>query len=148
MKKSDIILTVAIYIITAFFFAMVMQYEPAVRIYPCFVMGVLFVLNTIYLIKCMIVFAKEKKIENDFAEMFKDFEIRQYLFVFFASLAYVVLICLAGFYIATLIYLTGVLKFLKVPVKYILITVVVFGCIIYGAFSQFLHVPLPAGLLG
>ena len=95
-----------------------------------------------------IVFAKEKKIENDFAEIFKDFEIRQYLFVFFASLAYVVLICLAGFYIATLIYLTGVLKFLKVPVKYILITVVVFGCIIYGAFSQFLHVPLPAGLLG
>ena len=147
MKKSDITLTVAIYLITAFFFAMVLQYDPAVRIYPCFVMGVLFILNTAYLFKCLFLFAKEKKIENDFSAMFKDFEIRQYLFIFLASLAYIVLICLAGFYIATLLYLVGVLKFLKVPVKYILITVVVFGCIIYGAFSQFLHVPLPGGLL-
>jgi len=147
MKKSDIGLTAAMYGIVIFFFIIVMQYKPEVRIYPLFVMAVLFILNTFYLIKCIAVYAKERKVENDFSGIFKDFLPKQYSAIFFLSLAYIILISLVGFYPATLLYLVGTLAFLKVPVLHIVMTVVIFACLIYGAFSKFLHVPLPGGLL-
>lgn len=147
MKKSDIGLCAAIYGILIFFFVQVMGYKPEVRIYPLFVMTVLFILNTAYLLKSVVAYIHDKKIENDYISIFKEFQPRQYAAILLFSLIYVVLICLIGFYPSTLLYLVGTLLFLKVRIPYIAITVVVFACIIYGAFSKFLHVPLPSGIL-
>lgn len=146
MKKSDIGLTAAIYCILAFFFALTTQYKPEVRIYPYFVMGVLFTLNTVYLVKCVISFIKEKKIENDYTTIFKDFHPKQFIAVFLFSLVYVIGISVIGFYPASFLYLIGTLYFLKVRLPAIAITVIVFGCVIFFAFSKFLRVPLPGGL--
>lgn len=146
MKKSDIGLTAAVYCIVAFFFTLTMQYKPEVRIYPYFVMGVLFTLNTLYLAKCIISFIKEKKIGNDYKTIFKDFQPKQFTAVFLFSLIYVIGIDIIGFYPASFLYLVGTLYFLRVRLPVIAITVIVFGCVIFFAFSKFLRVPLPGGL--
>lgn len=146
MKKSDIGLTAAVYCILAFFFALTTQYKPEVRIYPYFVMGVLFTLNTVYLVKCVISFIKEKKIENDYTTIFKDFHLKQFIAVFLFSLVYVIGISVIGFYPASFLYLIGTLYFLKVRLPAIAVTVIAFSCVIFFAFSKFLRVPLPGGL--
>ncbi len=146
MKKSDISLTAAMYGIILFFFCILMQYKPEVRIYPLFVMAVLFILNTAYLVKSLAVYVREKKFENDFKEAFKDFVPKQFFVIFLVSLVFIILVSIIGFYPATFLYLLGTLLFLKVRVLYIAVTIVTFAIIIYGAFSLFLHVPLPSGM--
>lgn len=145
MKKSDIGLITAIYGITAFFFVLVIQYKPEVRIYPFFVMGVLCTLNTVFLIKQLIAFAKAKKVENDYKTIFKQFELKQFTVVFLLSLIYVCVIDIIGFYPASLLYLIGTLLFLKVRILSIALTLILFGSVIFTAFSKFLRVPLPSG---
>ena len=147
MKKSDIILVAAVYAITAFFFVMVLQYPSDVRIYPIFIMVVLAVLTTMHLIKCLIQFAREKRIENDMPLLFEHFKAKQFFIVFAMLFAYVILINVLGFYISSLLFIAGTLVFFKIKPLYIVITAVVFLVLIYGGFSTFLHVPLPRGLL-
>ena len=147
MKKSDIILIAAVYAITAFFFVMVLQYPSDVRIYPIFIMVVLAVLTTMHLIKCLIQFAREKRIENDMPLLFEHFKAKQFFIVFAMLFAYVILINVLGFYISSLLFIAGTLVFFKIKPLYIVITTVVFLVLIYGGFSTFLHVPLPRGLL-
>ena len=53
----------------------------------------------------------------------------------------------AGFYIASIGYLVGTLAFLRVPRWHIVLTVVVMAALIYAVFTLFLKVPLPVGLL-
>jgi len=145
MKKSDIGLISAIYGITAFFFVLVIQYKPEVRIYPFFVMAVLCTLNTVFLIKQLVAFAKTKKVENDYKTIFKQFELKQFTVVFLFSLIYVCVIDIIGFYPASLLYLIGTLLFLKVHILSIALTLILFGSVIFIAFSKFLRVPLPNG---
>ena len=145
MKKSDIGLTIAMYGIIAFFFVLVIQYKPEVRIYPFFVMAVLCTLNTVFLIKQLVAFAKSKKVENDYKTIFKQFELKQFTVVFLFSLIYVCVIDIIGFYPASVLYLIGTLLFLKVRIPYIALTLVLFGTVIFTAFSKFLRVPLPRG---
>lgn len=145
MKKSDIGLISAIYGITAFFFVLVIQYKPEVRIYPFFVMAVLCTLNTVFLIKQLVAFAKTKKVENDYKTIFKQFELKQFTVVFLFSLTYVCVIDIIGFYPASLLYLIGTLLFLKVHILSIALTLILFGSVIFIAFSKFLRVPLPSG---
>ena len=145
MKKSDIGLIGAIYGITAFFFVLVIQYKPEVRIYPFFVMAVLCTLNTVFLIKQLVAFAKTKKVENDYKTIFKQFELKQFTVVFLFSLIYVCVIDIIGFYPASLLYLIGTLLFLKVHILSIALTLILFGSVIFTAFSKFLRVPLPSG---
>jgi len=145
MKKSDIGLISAIYGITAFFFVLVIQYKPEVRIYPFFVMAVLCTLNTVFLIKQLVAFAKTKKVENDYKTIFKQFELKQFTVVFLFSLIYVCVIDIIGFYPASLLYLIGTLLFLKVHILSIALTLILFGSVIFTAFSKFLRVPLPSG---
>lgn len=145
MKKSDIGLISAIYGITAFFFVLVIQYKPEVRIYPFFVMAVLCTLNTVFLIKQLVAFAKTKKVENDYKTIFKQFELKQFTVVFLFSLIYVCVIDIIGFYPASLLYLIGTLLFLKVHILSIALTLILFGSVIFIAFSKFLRVPLPSG---
>ena len=147
MKKSDIILIAAVYAITAFFFVMVLQYPSDVRIYPIFIMVVLAVLTTMHLIKCLIQFAREKRIENDMPLLFEHFKAKQFFIVFAMLFAYVILINVLGFYISSLLFIAGTLVFFKIKPLYIVLTTVVFLVLIYGGFSTFLHVPLPRGLL-
>jgi hypothetical protein len=61
--------------------------------------------------------------------------------------AYVLLINVLGFYIATALFLIGLLLYLKVPYLATAITVAVILALVYFAFAKFLGVKLPKGLL-
>lgn len=147
MKRSDIGLSVIIYAVIASFFIMTIQLKRDAQIYPITVMSILFILNTAYLVQC---FWKKKKsgmaIINDSLQLFEGFQAKQFFYILLTSIIYLFLIETVGFYIATMAYIIAVLVFLKVTYKYILITVVAFGCLVYGAFTLFLHVPLPTGI--
>ncbi len=147
MKKSDICLITIMYAIIGAFFYMTMQLKVEARIYPLFVMGILFILVTMYLIKGFIAYSKTKEIINDFGKMFEDIEPKQFLGVFALSIVFIVLINILGFYSSAILYLVAVLVFLKVPKVQIAITTVFFVVLIYGAFTVFLRVPLPTGIL-
>ena len=54
---------------------------------------------------------------------------------------------LIGFYPAAILYLVFMMHFFHIEKKYMAITVVVLIVLIYIVFSEFLAVPLPAGLL-
>ena len=67
--------------------------------------------------------------------------------MFVAIGLYLVLMYFCGYYVSTALYLIGSLLFLKVPMKYNLMTVVVMIMMVTVVFSYFLKVPLPTGLL-
>ncbi|WP_434738524.1 hypothetical protein [Parasutterella secunda] len=71
----------------------------------------------------------------------------QFFGVFVAIGLYLVLMYFCGYYVSTALYLIGSLLFLKVPMKYNLMTVVVMIMMVTVVFSYFLKVPLPTGLL-
>jgi hypothetical protein len=52
-----------------------------------------------------------------------------------------------GYYIAGAVYLVGTLLYFKVPPRWIAVTLVVLVALVYFAFTKFLNVPLPAGIL-
>lgn len=147
MKKSDIVLIISMYAVTAFFFLEVLRYPQDVRIYPIFIMTILALLTTLYAAKTLIKLAKEKKVENDFPVLFSHFKARQFSIVFAMLLAYVILINVIGFYAASILFLCATLFFFKIKWQYIALTAFVFLILVYGGFSFFLHVPLPGGLL-
>ena len=64
-----------------------------------------------------------------------------------AVVVYVLLINVLGFYIATAIFLIGLLLYLKVPYLHTAIAVVVILALVYFAFGKFLGVKLPKGLI-
>lgn len=147
MKKSDIGMITIIYIIVAGFFAMTLAFPEEARIYPMIIMAILVVLNTIYLIGHLKAYSKSKVIENDIKEIFEGFEKNQFFVTLLLCIAYVALIKVIGFYVTTSLYILITLLFFKVKKQYILITLVCFMLVIYGTFTLFLNVPLPAGLL-
>ena len=60
---------------------------------------------------------------------------------------YLVLMYLVGFYISTLIFMAAIMLYLQVPKTHMAITIAVVLVLIYFAFTMFLGVKLPAGIL-
>ncbi len=147
MKKSDIYLIGIMYAILGAFLYMTLQLKVEARIYPMFVMGILFILVTMYVIKCAIAYSKTKEITNDFGKIFEGFDPKQFFVILGLSVVFIVLINILGFYSSTILYLISVLLFLKVPKVHIGITTVAFTILMYGVFTMFLRVPLPTGIL-
>lgn len=148
MKRSDIGLVACIYGVILFFFVMTISLKKEAQIYPMVVMALLFLLNTGFLVQQMTQAKKEgRKGVNDLMSLFEGFQPRQFAVVLVFSVLYVCLIGVLGFYVSTALYLVVTLLSLRVKPLYILITVLAFACLVYCAFTMFLHVPLPAGIL-
>ena len=84
---------------------------------------------------------------NDLPEVWTHFLPRQFFTFLAASILFFVLMVLIGFYPAAILYLVFMMHFFLIEKKYMAITVVVLMVLIYIVFSEFLAVPLPAGLL-
>lgn len=147
MKRSDIGVLVIVYAFTLFFLAMTLELPPDAQTYPLCLVGGLLILNTLYLGQCLWKARRSTGILNDLPEVFAGFQWKQFGIVCLSSVLYMIVMELAGFYIASLLYLTGMLAYLGVPKRHVLLTVVVMAAMIYSVFSLFLKVPLPAGLL-
>lgn len=145
MKLSDIGVVLFMYAVCAYFYTQNLQLKPESQTYPRFTIILLFALTTMYLVK-MLIQAFKNGVHKGKDEAFKDFQPAQ----FFVSLAlvvlYVVMINFIGFYIATFIFMTLLLLYLKVPKLHALIAVVAIMLLIYLAFGLFLKVKLPEGV--
>lgn len=148
MKKSDIGVVAMIYAICVFFFVMTINLKADAQTYPMSLICGLFVLNTLYLMRSIWLLRKEGgRVRNDLAEVFAGFQSRQFTVLALGCIGYMVLMYVAGFYIASVTYLVGTLLFLRVPLRHLILTVGVMALMIYVVFTLFLKVPLPVGLL-
>ncbi len=80
-------------------------------------------------------------------EDFQGFLPKQFFPILGMVVLYLVVMYFAGFYIATLVFMAACLLFLKVPKWQILLSTAVILALVYCAFTLFLKVKLPVGLL-
>ncbi len=146
MKKTDIGVVGVMYAICAFFYSMCVKLDPDSQTYPMFTIALLFGFTTMYLIQ-MIYRAKKNGVESGLDESFEGFLPKQFFTCVVMIFSYLVLMYFVGFYISTLIFMVAILMYLKVPKLHSLITIVAIMLLIYFAFTKFLGVKLPVGIL-
>ena len=143
MKKTDIGVVAFFYLVSAYFYSQTIKLPESSQTYPRFTVILVFGLTTLYLVQ-MIARAVKNGTESG-AESFKDFQPVQFIVCFCATILYLILIHFFGFYIATVVFMVGVLLFLRVKPIAIVLSVVVIIALIYFAFQKFLGVRLPVG---
>lgn len=115
MKRSDIGVTVIIYAFTLFFLVMTLELPPDAQTYPLCLIGGLLALNTLYLGRCLLRARGGGGVVNDLPEIFAGFQWKQFGVVCLSCVLYMIVMALAGFYAASLLYLAGMLWYLGVP---------------------------------
>ncbi|MEG1049145.1 MAG: tripartite tricarboxylate transporter TctB family protein [Oscillospiraceae bacterium] len=146
MKKTDLGVVGFMYAICALFLVMTQQIKQEARAYPTFVIILLFLLTTIYVIQ-MIIAAKRFGVTSGVSEVFEGFLPKQFFVIFALIVLYLIAMYYIGFYISTVVFIIVSLLFLKVPKLHILLTSLFIVGLVYGAFTLFLGVKLPMGLL-
>ena len=146
MKKTDIGVVAFMYVVCGYFFAETLKLPADSQTYPKFTIYLLFGLTTLYLIT-MVVAAKKHGVTSGVDEVFKEFVPKQFFICLAATILYLVLIYVLGFYIATALFMIGVMMYLRVPILYTLIATAVIILLVYFAFAKFLSVRLPLGLV-
>jgi hypothetical protein len=147
MKKSDIGVVAVIYAVCLLFFVMTIDLPAEAQTYPLCLIAGLFVLNTLYVGRALLVYRRNRKMIDDVSEGFGTFQGRQFFGSIILGVLYMVLLWLIGFYISTIVYMVAAMLFLRVPKLHILLTSGVMIVLIYAVFTLFLKVPLPVGLL-
>ena len=145
MVKTDIGVVAVFYAICAFFYAQTMKLSADSQTYPRFIIIVLFGLTTLYLLQ-MLFRAKKFGTENSNGE-FKDFQPVQFFGCAILTLLYLLGVHFIGFYVSTIVFMAATLFFLKVKPLQIGIATVAIILLVYVAFTLFLKVKLPSGLL-
>lgn len=146
MKKSDIGVIAIMYAICGFFFYQTTELPEEAQTYPRCLLAGLCILNTLYVMRCLWRL-RSVTCSNDLPDIFKGFQRNQFFLVVACCLAYMALLYAVGFYVASVVYLMGVMFFLRVPKLHMLLTVGVLAVLIYAVFTLFLKVPLPTGIL-
>ncbi|MCI5896946.1 MAG: tripartite tricarboxylate transporter TctB family protein [Sutterella sp.] len=147
MKRSDFPVVSIIYAIGLAFLIATLQLPEAAQTYPLVLISALLFLNTLYLIRSFLSFRRAQRIENDIPVIFHGFLFKQFAGVFIWCVAYLVMMYFLGYYLSTVLFLVGSLLFMRVNILHIAMTTVVLGIMVWAVFSQFLHVPLPVGVL-
>lgn len=149
MKRSDAIVIGVIYAIALFFFCACKALPEEAQTYPLGLIAALAGLNTLFLVQCILKAVAEGRVKilNDFPEVFKGFQAKQFCFVLGGCVVFLCLMQTIGYYAAGALYLVGTLLFFRVPAKWIGLTLVVLVALVYAVFTLFLKVPLPAGML-
>lgn len=147
MKRSDFPVVSIIYAIGLAFLIATLQLPEAAQTYPLVLISALLFLNTLYLIRSFLSFRRAQRIENDIPVIFHGFLFKQFAGVFIWCVAYLVMMYFLGYYLSTVLFLMGSLLFMRVNILHIAMTTVVLGIMVWAVFSQFLHVPLPVGVL-
>ena len=142
MKKTDIGVVAFVYAVALFFLSMTLKLPKPAQAYPLFIIVLLLGLTTLYVAQ-MVIGAKKKGVESGM-EDFKDFLPKQFFPVLAMIVVYLVLMYFVGFYISTALFMVVSLLFLKWQ---ILLSTAVILVLVYCAFTLFLGVKLPMGIL-
>ena len=120
--------------------------KKGARIYPLCIIAILFLLTTGYVVE-MLFAAKKNGVTSGIPEIFEGFQPKQFFIVLGMLIAYLIGMYFVGFYLATIVLMAASLLYLRVPKWQILISTIVIIGLVYGAFTMFLGVKLPVGLL-
>ena len=145
MKKTDIGVCAAMYAVCAFFLYMTLQLPEAAQIYPLCVIALLAALTTLHVFN-MIRGAIREGVTSGL-EYFKDFLPSQFFILFAMIVAYLILMPWLGFYLASVLFMSACLIFLRVKIWQGVLAEIVILALVYFAFSVFLEVRLPEGTL-
>ena len=145
MKKTDIGVCIAMYAVCALFLYMTLQLKKAAQIYPLCIIALLAGLTTLHVIN-MIISAVRHGVTSGL-EDFKDFLPKQFFTLFIMIVIYLAMMPYVGFYIASVIFMTARLLFLRVKLWQIVLSEAAIIALVYCAFTLFLEVKLPAGSL-
>ncbi len=146
MKKTDLGVVGFMYTVCIVFLTMTLKLKKEAQTYPLFIIALLFLLTTMYLVQ-MLINAKKNGVTSGIKEIFADFIPKQFFVVLAMIIGYLAAMYLVGFYISTVLLMLGCLLFLKVPKWQIILTTLVIIGLVYCAFTLFLGVKLPVGLL-
>lgn len=145
MAKTDIGVVAVFYAICAFFYSQTLKLDADSQTYPRFIIIILFGLTTLYLLQ-MLFRARKFGTQNSNGE-FQGFQPLQFFGCLVLTLLYLVSVHFIGFYVSTVVFMVVTLLFLKVKPVPILIATVAIILLVYVAFTLFLKVKLPTGLL-
>ena len=145
MAKTDIGVVAVFYAICAFFYSQTLKLDADSQTYPRFIIIILFGLTTLYLVQ-MLFRARKFGTQNSNGE-FQGFQPLQFFGCLVLTLLYLVSVHFIGFYVSTVVFMVVTLLFLKVKPVPILIATVAIILLVYVAFTLFLKVKLPTGLL-
>ena len=113
MKRSDISVVAVIYAICLFFFILTLDLPEEAQTYPLCLIAGLFFLNTVYIGRALLVYRRERAMEDDIAQAFGSFQARQFFGSVALGVLYMVLLWLVGFYVSTILYLTAAMLLLQ-----------------------------------
>ncbi|MBQ6776091.1 MAG: tripartite tricarboxylate transporter TctB family protein [Synergistaceae bacterium] len=145
MKKTDIGVCLVMYGVCAFFLYMTLQLPKAAQIYPLCVIALLAALTTLHVFN-MIRAAIKEGVESGLDD-FKDFVPSQFFTLFAMILIYLAVMPYLGFYVASVLFMSASLIFLRVKLWQAVLAEIAIIALVYCAFTLFLEVRLPAGIL-
>lgn len=143
MKKTDIGVCLAMYAVCVFFLYMTLQLPESAQIYPLCVIALLAALTTLHVIN-MIISAVREGVTSGL-EDFKDFVPSQFFALFAMIIIYLALMPYLGFYIASILFMSASLIFLRVKLWQAVLSEIAVIALVYCAFTLFLEVRLPSG---
>lgn len=138
---QDVYISIVLYIVLAFFLTVSMKLPKDSAYFPNMLIIGLAILNTSVLLKGI---KRTKAMRKDgSANPIRWEVIKKPVAVFGFTVIYIALFAFTNFYIATAIYMIGLMKFYKVQSwKTIILVSVIFNVFIYLGFSIGLNVPL------
>ncbi|MBQ7578901.1 MAG: tripartite tricarboxylate transporter TctB family protein [Synergistaceae bacterium] len=145
MKKTDIGVCLAMYGVCAFFLYMTLQLPKAAQIYPLCVIALLAALTTLHVINMIRAAIREGVTSG--LEDFKNFLPVQFFMILALIVIYLAIMPYAGFYLASILFMSVTLLFLRVKIWQAVLAEIVIIALVYCAFTLFLEVRLPAGIL-
>ena len=145
MKKTDIGVCLVMYGVCAFFLYMTLQLPKAAQSYPLCVIALLAALTTLHVFN-MIRAAIKEGVESGLDD-FKDFVPSQFFTLFAMIVIYLAVMPYLGFYVASVLFMSASLIFLRVKLWQAVLAEIAIIALVYCAFTLFLEVRLPAGIL-
>ena len=150
MKKTDIGVCAVMYGVCLFFLTMTLELPKAAQIYPLCIIVLLAALTTLQAFNMLRAAIRARSGSDKVTsglEDFKDFLPKQFFVLFAMIVIYLVLMPYVGFYISSLLFVLGSLVFLRVKFWQIALSAGVLLALVYFAFTVFLGVRRPAGVL-
>ncbi|MBQ9419595.1 MAG: tripartite tricarboxylate transporter TctB family protein [Synergistaceae bacterium] len=145
MKKTDIGVCLVMYSVCAFFLYMTLQLPKSAQIYPLCVIALLAALTSLHVIN-MIRAAFKEGVESGLDD-FKNFVPSQFFVLFAMIVIYLAVMPYLGFYVASVLFMSASLIFLRVKLWQAVLAEIAIMVLVYCAFTLFLEVRLPAGIL-
>lgn len=141
MKKTDLGVVGVVYAICALFLYLTLQLPKSAQTYPLFILAILFILTSMYLVKMLVGYKKVGIVSH--SGEFEGVQPKQFFVILGLVFLYVIMLNYLGFYLSTVLFMVATLRYLKVPYLTTVIAVAVICLIVYLAFSRFLGVRLP-----